>query len=100
MGTDDVLRRCVTEHEREDVINEAHTRPTGGNFQANTTSRNILQEGMCCLTLHKYYWDQVRKCDSCQRLGRPMWKNEMPLSLVNPNRAFEIWVVDFVGPFP
>jgi hypothetical protein len=29
-----------------------------------------------------------------------MWKNEMPLSSVNPNRAFEIWVIDFVGPFP
>jgi hypothetical protein len=29
-----------------------------------------------------------------------MWKNEMPLSSVNPNRAFEIWAIDFVGPFP
>jgi len=29
-----------------------------------------------------------------------MWKNEMPLNSINPNRAFEIWAIDFFGPFP
>jgi hypothetical protein len=29
-----------------------------------------------------------------------MWKNKMPLISVNPNRSFEIWGIDFVGPFP
>jgi hypothetical protein len=24
LGTDDILRRCTLEHEREDIINEAH----------------------------------------------------------------------------
>jgi hypothetical protein len=69
MGTDDVLRRCVPEHEREDVINEAHAGPAGGHFQADTTTRKILQAGLWWPTLHKDCRDQVRKCDSCQRLG-------------------------------
>jgi hypothetical protein len=56
--------------------------------------------GLWWPNLHKYCRDQVRKCDSFQRLERPLWKNEIPLSSVNSNRAFEIWVIDFVGPFP
>jgi hypothetical protein len=32
MGPDDVLRRCALEHEREDIINEAHAGLVGGHF--------------------------------------------------------------------
>jgi hypothetical protein len=42
MGTDDVLRRCVPEHEREDVINEAHAGP------AEATSRPTRQPKRYC----------------------------------------------------
>jgi hypothetical protein len=100
MGMDDVLRRCMPEHEREDIINKSHAGAAGGHFQADTTTRKILQAGLWWPTVHKDCRDQVKKCDSCQRLGRPLWKNEMPLSSINPNRAFKIWAIDFVGPFP
>jgi hypothetical protein len=39
MGPDGVLRRCSVEHEREDIINEAHAGPTGGHFQVDTTTQ-------------------------------------------------------------
>jgi hypothetical protein len=32
-------------------------------------------------------------------MGRPLWKNEMPLHSINPSLPFEIWAIDFVGPF-
>jgi hypothetical protein len=32
MGMDDVLRICVPEHKREDIINEAHAGAAGGHF--------------------------------------------------------------------
>jgi hypothetical protein len=53
------------------------------------TAWNILQEGVWGPTLHKYCLDHARKCDSCQMFEKPLWKNEMSLSLVNSN-AFEI----------
>jgi hypothetical protein len=34
MRHDDVLRICSLEHEKEDIINEAHAGPTGGNFRS------------------------------------------------------------------
>jgi hypothetical protein len=33
-------------------------------------------------------------------MGRPLWKNEIHLHSVNPSLPFEIWAIDFVGPFP
>lgn len=32
-------------------------------------------------------------------MGRPLKYNEMPLLSINPNLTFEIWAIDFVGPF-
>ena len=33
-------------------------------------------------------------------MGRPLKYNEMPLVSVNSILTFEIWPIDFVGPFP
>lgn len=33
-------------------------------------------------------------------MGRPLEINEMPLVPINPTLTFEIWAIDFVGPFP
>ena len=40
------------------------------------------------------------KCDKCQILGRHLKQNEMSLTSINPSLTFEIWAIDFVGPFP
>ena len=53
-----------------------------------------------------YYWPTifkdakryVRSCDTCQRMGRPVRSDEMPLQpqiLIEP---FEKWALDFIGP--
>ena len=33
-------------------------------------------------------------------MGRPLPSIEMPLISVNPSLTFEIWAIDFIGPFP
>jgi hypothetical protein len=80
----------MLEHEWEDIMNESHARAVRGNFQANTTTKKVIQVGMWWLTFHKDYQDHVKKNDSCHRLGRPLWKNEIPISSINSNRSFEI----------
>jgi hypothetical protein len=76
----------VTEHERDDIINESHAGAVRDHFQADMTTRKILQEGRH--DRNKDCRDQVIKHDICQRLGRPLWKNEMPLSSINSNQDF------------
>ena len=51
-------------------------------------------------TLHKDCKNFVSKCDRCQRLGRPLPSTEIPLISVNPSLKFEIWAINFIGPFP
>ena len=46
MGLDNILRRCVLEHERDNSMYKAHYRPVGGHFQADTTSKKIQQSGL------------------------------------------------------
>ena len=41
MRLDDILRRCVLEHERDHILHEAHYGPAGGHFQEDTTAKKI-----------------------------------------------------------
>ena len=100
MGLDEVLCQCVLEHERENIIHEAHYGPARGHFQSDRTTKKIQQLGLWWLTLHKDCRKFVSKCDRCQRLGRPLPSTEMPLIPKNPSLTFEIWAIDFIRPFP
>ena len=99
MGLDEVQCRCVMEHERDSIMHKAHYGPAGGHFQSDTTAKNIQQLGLWWTTLYKDCQKFVSKCDRCQHLGRPLPSTEMPLISINPSLTFEIWAIDFIGPF-
>ena len=42
----DIIQICVLDHERHDIIDEAHNRPMWGHFQDDTTTLKKLQEGL------------------------------------------------------
>ncbi|CAM8955032.1 unnamed protein product [Rhodiola kirilowii] len=44
--------------------------------------------------------DSCRKCDRCQRVGNVTARNEMPQVPILVNDVFDIWGIDFMGPFP
>jgi hypothetical protein len=54
-----------------------------------------------------YYWPSifrdakkyVQTCDSCQWMGKPGQDDEMPLKAQVVEEPFEIWAINFVGPF-
>ena len=54
-GLDEVLRQCVLEQKRENIMHEAHHGPTRGHFQLNTTAKNIQHSGLWWPTLQKYF---------------------------------------------
>ena len=81
-------------------MHEAHYGLAGGHFQADTTTKKIQQSGLWWPTIHRDCKNFVSRCDRCQRLGRPLPSTEMPLISINPSLTFEIWAIDFIGPFP
>ena len=39
-------------------------------------------------------------CDRCQRMGNISKKHEMPLKGILEVEIFDVWGIDFMGPFP
>ena len=69
MVLDDILKRYILEHERDNIMYEAHYGLAGGHFQADITAKKIQQSGLWWLTLHRDCKNFVSQCDRCQRLG-------------------------------
>ncbi|GKA41151.1 putative nucleotidyltransferase, ribonuclease H [Tanacetum coccineum] len=55
-----------------------------------------------------FYWQTIFKdttkhvweCDACQRAGKISSRNQMPLTNIIISEVFDIWGIDFMGPFP
>ena len=70
MGLDEILRRCILEHERLMVLNEAHAGVVGGHYAGKTTVQKILQDGLWWPTLYADAKDYCRSYDIFQRTGK------------------------------
>ena len=55
LGLNDILRRCVLNHDRWDIIEEARDEVSGGNYQTDTTLRQILHVMLWWPNLDKVY---------------------------------------------
>ena len=53
MGLDNILWRCLLEHERDNIMHEEHYGLTEGHFQVDITAKKIQQSGLWWLTLYK-----------------------------------------------
>nr|GEX67561.1 DNA-directed DNA polymerase [Tanacetum cinerariifolium] len=97
---DQVIRRCVASQEAVDILIACHSGPTGGHYDANYTAKKVFDSGFYWTTIYKDAFELVKKCDSCQSQGKISQKDEMPQ---NPNQVceiFDVWGIDFMGPFP
>lgn len=97
---DQMIRRCVPEQEMEDILHHCHSSPCGGHFGGNRTASKVLQCGFFWPALFKDAHAFVMKCDRCQRVGNISRRNEMPLTNILEVELFDVWGIDFMGPFP
>ncbi|GJR27832.1 reverse transcriptase domain-containing protein [Tanacetum coccineum] len=97
---DQVIRRCVSGQEALDILKACHSGPTGGHYGANYTARKIFDSGFYWPTIYKDAHDFVTRCDICQRQGKITQRDEMPQNSIQVCEIFDIWGIDFMGPFP
>ncbi|KAJ9544519.1 hypothetical protein OSB04_024226 [Centaurea solstitialis] len=64
------------------------------------TVAKVLQSGFYWPTLFRDADTFVRKCDRCQRTGNILRRHEMPLNYILEVELFDMWGIDFMGPFP
>ena len=77
-----------------------HEAPYGGHFGTQKTACKVLQCGFYWPTLFKDAHILVGKCDKCQRSRGTSWRNEMPRQNILEVECFNVWGIDFMGPFP
>ena len=77
-----------------------HSLTCGGHFAARKTADKILQSG--------FYWPSIFKdahrfyteCLQCQAAINISKRDEMPMRPILEVEIFDIWGIDFMGPFP
>ncbi|GJZ77299.1 reverse transcriptase domain-containing protein [Tanacetum coccineum] len=96
-----VIRRCVYGQEAVDILTAFHNRRTGGHHGANYTakkvfeSRFLLAGDVIAMKRHGEYVKTVG-----QRQGKISQKDEMPQNAIQVCEIFDVWGIDFMGPFP
>ncbi|BBN69977.1 transposable element gene, partial [Prunus dulcis] len=73
---DQIIRRCVPESEQQSILTFNHALACGGHFSAKKTALNVSENGSICR------------------------RNEMPLNNILVVELFDVWGIDFMGPFP
>nr|GFB42777.1 reverse transcriptase domain-containing protein [Tanacetum cinerariifolium] len=51
-------------------------------------------------SIYKDAFELVKHCDSCQRQGKVSQRDEMPQNFIQTCEIFDVWGIDFMGPFP
>nr|GEY04776.1 reverse transcriptase domain-containing protein [Tanacetum cinerariifolium] len=97
---DQIIRRCVAVKEAINILNACHNGPTWGHYEANYTSKKVFDSGFYCPTIYKDAFELVKHCDSCQRPGKISQRDEMPHNSIQVCEIFDVWGIDFMGPFP
>ncbi|GKA79030.1 reverse transcriptase domain-containing protein [Tanacetum coccineum] len=92
--------RCVSGQEAFDILKACHSGPTGGHYGANYTAKKIFDSGFYWPTIYKDAYDFVTRCDIYQRQGKILQHYEMPQNSIQVCEIFDIWGIDFIGPFP
>ena len=88
IGTGNLLRRCVTGEEFDNIL---------WHFKGETTAAKVLQSGFFWSTLFKDAYAYMKRCDSCLRIGNMSRRHEMPLQNVQEIKNFYYWSIDFYG---
>nr|GEX68318.1 reverse transcriptase domain-containing protein [Tanacetum cinerariifolium] len=51
-------------------------------------------------TIYRDAHDLDKSCDTCQRQGKISQRDEMPQNAIQVCEIFDVWGIDFMGPFP
>nr|GEY39855.1 reverse transcriptase domain-containing protein [Tanacetum cinerariifolium] len=95
-----VAHKDPTGKEAIDILNACHSRPTGGHYGANYTAKKVFDSGFYWPSIYKDAFELANRYDLCQHQGKVSQKDEIPQNFIQIFEIFDVWGIDFMGPFP
>nr|GFA11534.1 reverse transcriptase domain-containing protein [Tanacetum cinerariifolium] len=83
-----------------DILNACHSGPTEGHYGADYIAKKVFDSGFYWPTIYKDEFELIKHCDSCQHQGKISQRDEMPQNSIQVCEIFDVWGIDFKGPFP
>nr|GEV87791.1 reverse transcriptase domain-containing protein [Tanacetum cinerariifolium] len=97
---DQIIQRCVQGQEAYDILKACHEGPTRRHYGANFTAKKVFDAGFFWPTIYRNAHDLVKSCDVYQRQGKISQRDEMPQNVIQVCKIFDVWGINFMGPFP
>ena len=97
---DQVVHRCVPKSEIHSFLTFCHSYACGGHFGGRRTAAKVLQSGFFWPTLFRDAHRFCLTCECYQRTGTLSRRDMMALFPILIVEIFDVWDIDFMGPFP
>nr|GEW08052.1 reverse transcriptase domain-containing protein [Tanacetum cinerariifolium] len=97
------LKKKLTEApilEAFEILKACHEGPSGVHHGANLTAKKVFDAGFFWTSIYRDAHEMIKTCDICQRQGKISQRDEMPQNIIQVCEIFDIWGIDFMGPFP
>jgi hypothetical protein len=93
------MKRCVPREERVEILSKCHSAEYGGHYSHFRTQAKVWSSGFFWPEMHEDTKRYVASCPECQRTGNISQRNYMPLKYNLQIDIFDVWGIDFMGPF-
>ncbi|GKE39514.1 reverse transcriptase domain-containing protein, partial [Tanacetum coccineum] len=94
----DIIPKGMMYQQKNKIFLRHQTLFLGGTLPLQT--KNVLDSGFYWSTIIKEAHTQVRLCEACQKTVNISKRDEMPIKNIQVCEIFNIWGIDFMGPFP
>ncbi|RDY03776.1 Pol polyprotein, partial [Mucuna pruriens] len=99
--SDKIIHRCIPDTEINSVLQFCHLAPRGGHYRSSRTARKVLDYGLYWPSIFRDAHQFVSTCEKCQKAGMALnQRHEMPQQPILFCEVFDVWGIDFMGPFP
>ncbi|RDX77663.1 putative mitochondrial protein, partial [Mucuna pruriens] len=97
----EIRDKCIPEAKINSVLQLCHAAPGGEHYRATQTTMRVLDCGLYWPTIFRDAYQFVSTCDKCQKAGIAITRrHEMPQQPILFCKVFDVWGIDFMGPFP
>nr|GEU67003.1 DNA-directed DNA polymerase [Tanacetum cinerariifolium] len=62
--------------------------------------KKVFDAGFFWPTIYRDAHAMIKSCNTCQRQGKISQRDEMPQNAIQVCEIFDVWGIDFMGPFP